>query len=394
MSQDSPVGKAQSIIKWAGGKEKELKFILPTLPTHFVDYFEPFVGGGSVFTALNPAGKIFLNDKSHGLVNLYNILSCKEFYACFAELMQVWEGIALHVQVHAANYLDLYQKYAFARIDKEALQRCSNDLLASQHEKLQNYFVHYLRPVRERMLHDMQYNLVQKMVRMRSIERKTHTLAHKDVLENVESGLKSGLYTACRAVYNDSNLKECGAFENDKWEERAEQGVLFFFVHSMAYSGMFRYNAQGRFNVPYGGIGYNRKTFSKKIEFFQSSFLQQRLATAVIENMDFEAFLEKHEPQEQDFVFLDPPYDSDFSTYLQNTFTQQDHQRLADYLLRRCKARWMLVIKNTPFIFALYADKGLDVQLFDKKYLVSFMNRNDKNAEHLLIRSYHEESHT
>ena len=39
------------IIKWAGGKEKELKYIIPNLPK-FGRFFEPFVGGGSVFMGI------------------------------------------------------------------------------------------------------------------------------------------------------------------------------------------------------------------------------------------------------------------------------------------------------------------------------------------------------
>ena len=89
-----------------------------------------------------------------------------------------------------------------------------------------------------------------------------------------------------------------------------------------------------------------------------------------------------------DFVFLDPPYDSDFSTYAQNEFTKEDQRRLADYLCNKCKGKWMMVIKYTPFIFSLYDGKGLNISTFDKKYLVSFMNRNDKQAEHLIIMNY------
>ncbi|MEG2172288.1 MAG: DNA adenine methylase [Desulfovibrionaceae bacterium] len=380
MFDDSPMGKVQPLIKWAGGKEKELKFIIPSLPQQYENYFEPFVGGGAVFTAVQPSGDMFLNDKSYGLVNLYTVVQEESFYACCAELMQVWEAIAEHVQNHAESYLDWYSSYAHQKISVEVLQQHCDALLVQQCKILQKPLRHFLHSVREGMLTYMQHNLLQKIVRMRSIEQKIHRLEIKDVLENIESGLKSGFYTACRAVYNDIEQGQGSA---------AEQGVLFFFVHSMAYSGMFRYNAQGRFNVPYGGIGYNRKNFAKKMAFLRSDFLQRRLADAVIANMDFESFLHTYEPQERDFVFLDPPYDSDFSTYLQNTFTQEDHQRLANYLLKRCKAQWMLVIKSTPFIVELYANKGLSIQAFDKKYLVSFMNRNDKNAEHLLIRSYH-----
>lgn len=48
----------------------------------------------------------------------------------------------------------------------------------------------------------------------------------------------------------------------------------------------------------------------------------------------------------------------------------------------------MLVIKNTPFIASLYEGKKLTIKSFNKKYLVCFMNRNDKNAEHLIIMNY------
>ena len=48
----------------------------------------------------------------------------------------------------------------------------------------------------------------------------------------------------------------------------------------------------------------------------------------------------------------------------------------------------MLVIKQTPFIQSLYDHPGIRIQTFNKQYLVSFMNRNNKRAEHLLITNY------
>ncbi|MGB8348620.1 MAG: DNA adenine methylase, partial [Ktedonobacteraceae bacterium] len=96
----------------------------------------------------------------------------------------------------------------------------------------------------------------------------------------------------------------------------------------------------------------------------------------------------KYTPQENDFIFLDPPYDSEFSTYAQNEFSMQDQERLASYLQKHCKARFMLVVKNTPAIFKLYDQKGLTIRMFDKKYLVSFQDRNNKDTEHLIITNY------
>jgi DNA adenine methylase len=116
--------------------------------------------------------------------------------------------------------------------------------------------------------------------------------------------------------------------------------------------------------------------------------LHYHLKNTVIENMDFEAFLEKYPPRVNDFIFLDPPYDSEFSTYSQNEFEMKDQERLANYLLNHCKARFMLVIKHTPAILSLYDKKDLNIRIFDKKYLVSFQDRNDREVEHLLITNF------
>lgn len=48
----------------------------------------------------------------------------------------------------------------------------------------------------------------------------------------------------------------------------------------------------------------------------------------------------------------------------------------------------MLVIKNTEFIMDLYINKGLYINSFDKKYMVSFKGRNNRDCEHLLITNY------
>ena len=48
----------------------------------------------------------------------------------------------------------------------------------------------------------------------------------------------------------------------------------------------------------------------------------------------------------------------------------------------------MIIIKYTDFIFDLYNKEGINRHTFDKEYLVSFMNRNDKKVTHLLITNY------
>jgi DNA adenine methylase len=167
---------------------------------------------------------------------------------------------------------------------------------------------------------------------------------------------------------------------------KGEQSAVFFFIREYCYSSMFRYNGKGEFNVPYGGISYNRKDFQKKIDYLSSAELQKKLNTAQIYNYDFEKFMTLINLTENDFIFLDPPYDSDFSTYAQNTFGTNEQLRLCE-CLKNTRARIMLVIKNTDFIYNLYKD-DFNITNFDKTYLVSFKNRNDRNVEHLLITNY------
>ena len=217
------------------------------------------------------------------------------------------------------------------------------------------------------------------MKRMHELEMVKGKLDELWILNNIETAFKSAFYTHFRYLYNNKNkynLSHCH-----------EVGI-FFFIRNYAYAWMFRFNEKWEFNVPYWGIGYNSKNFRKKIEYLKSKELENHLKKTTIYNSDFEEFLKKSKPKKDDFLFLDPPYDTEFSTYDRNTFDKLDQQRLANYLIHECRANWMMIIKNTDFIYNLYSNRWLHIEVFEKKYLVSFMNRNERHVEHLLITNY------
>jgi DNA adenine methylase len=56
-------GELSPILKWPGGKERELKYILPNLPGTINRYYEPFVGGGAVYTTVE-AKEYFIFDNT------------------------------------------------------------------------------------------------------------------------------------------------------------------------------------------------------------------------------------------------------------------------------------------------------------------------------------------
>ncbi len=372
--------KLEPIVKWAGGKEKELKYIIPNMP-HFDNYYEPFVGGGSVYTALQ-SKKAFINDKSEELISLYKIIKSEErndFFTALDEITHNWEMLTKVAYRNKTFFIELYKKYSNNIIEIETLTNQLFEFILKHSEEFNGMFSTIFNFNIENFINEIKKNLVRKIKRMKELEIKKHKLPDNDILDNIETAFKSAFYMHFRHFYNSNGTYKI---------KPAFASAIFLFIRNYAYSGMFRYNSKGEFNVPYGGIGYNSKNFTKKIEYLKSKALQKHLENTTIENADFEVFFEKYQATKNDFIFLDPPYDTEFSTYAQNEFNKNDQKRLANYLIHKTRAKWMMIIKNTDFILNLYDNKGLNIGMFDKTYLVSFMNRNNKKTEHLLIRNY------
>ena len=373
--------KLQAIVKWPGGKEKELKYIIPKIPDYFENYYEPFVGGGSVYKAIQ-SKKAFINDKSHDLINIYKIIQSSKknkFFDTLDEIINNWEKLGEVAERNHLFFIELYKKYSENLITENILVNKLYEFILKHSEEFNGMFSTLFNFNIENFIKEIKKNLVRKIKRMKEIEIKKHKLPDKDILDNIETALKSAFYMHFRYLYNS----------NGKYDlNTAFASAIFLFIRNFAYSGMFRYNSKGEFNVPYGGIGYNKKNFAKKIEYLKSDALRKHLENTIIESDDFEIFFNKYTPKEKDFIFLDPPYDTEFSTYAKNEFNRNDQERLADYLINKTKARWMMIIKNTDFILNLYNKKKLNIEIFDKTYLVSFMNRNNKKTKHLLIKNY------
>lgn len=368
----------QPIIKWPGGKEKELKYIIPNAP-RFKRFFEPFVGGGSVFMGIQ-AEEFYINDFSYELISLYNNIASnnEEFFNYVEKIDESWKNATLFFK---KNYflINTYINFRNGQLTKEDLTKSIHQFCIEKKDDIINIIEKEFHSYPCNLLNEFEKNLLRKMIRMHSIEKERNILPEKDLYKNIETAIKCAVYMNYRSLYNNSEITN---------NNNILHCALFFFIRNYAYSGMFRYSKDGNFNVPYGGIAYNNKFLNKKLDYYRSEDLIKHFINTKIYNLDFENFLRITKPNTDDFVFLDPPYDSEFSTYAQNPFTKEDQKRLANYLLNECKAKWMLIIKNTDFIYNLYNKKNINIRTFEKEYVVSFMNRNDKKVTHLLITNY------
>lgn len=351
----------QPILKWPGGKEKELPIIKGNMPKYSGRYIEPFVGGGAVFFDINNS-HCYINDKSSDLINLYHCVKIRD------------DDFIKYIQL-------IYNE--FRSIDN-MIDKNPNDMILLYHSKISidDFIIKYKKvfsvmaeEYHTIFVNELYKNLKNKISRCQKLEIKKGEIANSDRIDNIESALKSAYYMYIRYLHNISYKFTLG-----------RRAALFFFIREYCYSSMFRYNGKGEFNVPYGGISYNRKDFQKKINYALSDAIYKKFCQTNIYNMDFEDFINSLSLTKNDFLFLDPPYDSDFSTYAQNKFDKEDHIRLCE-CLKKTQAKIMLIIKNTEHIYNLY-QYDFNIASFDKTYLVSFMNRNEKNAKHLIITNY------
>lgn len=379
--------KLSPLLKYPGGKEKELIHILPNLPFNAENYYEPFVGGGAVYFSVD-ANNYFINDKSTELMKLFGLIkeNNREFIHSLKQIDHNWKVISEVVFNHTKEITDIYNAYKFSKIDKQKLFDSISSFVLHNAEQFNGLLSIDFNVGIQNFVNELIKSFKNKIIRMVDIEKNRNELNQDDFIQNIECAFKSAFYMHFRYLYN--NAKELNI-------SMPFYIAIYFYIREFCYSSMFRYNANGGFNVPYGGISYNKKSITKKIEYFSDNELLSHLNKTVMGCIDFEEFLEQYTPQKNDFMFLDPPYDTEFSTYANNTFDKQDQERLANYLKTKCDCYFMLIIKKSDFILKLYKDgelikngRTINISSFDKKYFVSFQNRNDKKAEHLLIKNY------
>lgn len=351
----------KTVLKWPGGKENELLTIREYIPNYNGRYVEPFVGGGAVFFDTTKK-KCYINDKSVELINLYNCIKRqdKDMAACIQLFYDEFKYLGTIVKENPDDILLLYHS------------KITIDDFINKHN---NIFSRIANECSDIFVKEIKKNLKNKISRSQKLEYEHGCIPDADRKDNIEAALKSAYYMYIRHLFNNQQSLSSG-----------QKAAVFFFIREYCYSSMFRYNKDGDFNVPYGGISYNKKDFQKKIDYLLSDEVFQKLQTTHIENLDFEEFLMKLNLTNEDFLFLDPPYDSNFSTYAQNIFGPCEQIRLFEFL-KNTPAKSMLIIKNTEFIYNLYKD-DFYISMFDKKYLVSFKNRNNRSVKHLIITNY------
>ncbi|MFN0314767.1 MAG: DNA adenine methylase [Burkholderiales bacterium] len=143
------------------------------------------------------------------------------------------------------------------------------------------------------------------------------------------------------------------------YAQSPEAAALFFYLNHTGFNGLCRFNSRGEFNVPYGKrktVNYERAWDDYAVQlrgwsFFAGDFAAVPLASG-------------------DFVYADPPYDVEFTTYSAGGFKWADQERAAKWLAAH-DGPVVLVNQATPRIEALYRSLGFDISYLDAPRRIS-----------------------
>lgn len=367
----SDPARFRPLLKWPGGKGREWDEIRPSLPRCVRDFADPFMGGGAPFASTPFERRAYLNDRHERLVDIHRFVQRQDsaFLGEIEELGRVWaslENVARDLSPEFARIVNVH------RAERQPDARAIVDVASKS-----------MRRVRAPAVADsVAFSVLDKAGRIARLERKHSVSFPRDeVAIHCETAVRAGFYTFVR--------------EREQSSTGARGAADFLFLREYCYGSMFRHNADGGFNIPYGGTSYNGKAFLSRLSQYRSEEIQTALGRATFSCEDFETFLDRLRPSlgPQDFVFADPPYDSEFKSYGPVAFARDDHQRLAK-ALARLPCPWLLVIKETDFVRETYLSGDMrshgarEAHAFGKKYGYNVRGRNDRATRHLLIANY------
>ena len=365
------------LFKYPGGKFNEYNNIKRFFPKMIENYFEPFFGAGGVFFNLvnehNILGNTYINDYSDSLIDFYKSVKSQDFINELEKLYNAWE----YIKDFSEEFFNMYGMKFAEMLCNHNKEQFIDDAI----------FIHIKNKINVCDYDFHGFSLIDKIVL--SINDKYKRFSKKELKFDIEdtvyncitTSICQAFYFTIRDMYNDWNN------HNNKLKYTIyERSSHWLFIREFCFGSMFRYNSSGDFNVPYGGFGYNSKCFKCKINAISNIDVRNIFNQISIDCLDFEDFISNHTYGNDDFMFLDPPYDSTFTDYDKNSFTKDDHKRLME-CIKKCKCKWLMAIGKTDYIMDLYKD--FNIIEYDKTYMYQARgNYDNKHTKHIIVTNY------
>ncbi|HEX6648251.1 MAG TPA: Dam family site-specific DNA-(adenine-N6)-methyltransferase [Pyrinomonadaceae bacterium] len=162
---------------------------------------------------------------------------------------------------------------------------------------------------------------------------------------------------------------------HDRAAHTDEGAQLFYYLNRTCFNGLCRFNKGGDFNVPFGT--YTTINYARDFAEYASVFKRWEFSNRDIEKLELEP---------GDFVYADPPYDVEFTTYSAGGFSWDDQVRTVKRLVEHPGP---VVISNqaTPRIIDLYQQLGFELTYLDGPRRISCTGDRSAAREVLALKS-------
>lgn len=171
-------------------------------------------------------------------------------------------------------------------------------------------------------------------------------------------------------------------------KSEVESAARIIFLNKTCYNGLFRVNASGQFNVPFGRYE-NPNILEADVLKAVSEYLSTNKINIL--NEDFQSAV--NEAKAEDFIYFDPPYDpvsttASFTSYYVDKFDRDEQERLKKVVDELSDRGCHVLLSNasTDFIKDLYQDYN-QVQILANRAINSNGTKRGKVQE-ILIRNY------
>ena len=136
-----------------------------------------------------------------------------------------------------------------------------------------------------------------------------------------------------KTYYARFNKDAFNRLKSDYNNEHKDDMLYLYALLIYGFNRMLRFNKEDKYNLPVGNVDFNKNTYDALVDYFEIT----KTKNIKWYNKDFRVFINELDLNEQDLVYLDPPYLITFSEYNKywDENTEADLLHLLDNLNER-----------------------------------------------------------
>jgi len=168
--------------------------------------------------------------------------------------------------------------------------------------------------------------------------------------------------------------------------DELEKSALLIYLNKTCFNGLYRVNADGKFNVPMGR--YKNPAIVQEQKLRDASKL---LKGVDIKTMPFEKIV--NYVKKGDFIYFDPPYlpisnTSSFTSYQKDAFLNNEQSKLAKIFRQLDNKGCLVMLSNSDHDFIRNLYDGYDIKVVKAKRMINCKSEGRGAINELVIRNY------